>query len=216
MTVTGNENGAVRASYDEAAGAWVLEPIVGTVNEGSVSESFLPDDVIIVNRSRSDLILQGISFEGDVMGTNSVTIVSGRDTDLYVWGDITQRIDHPDVPGGYYSLFGNAIWWGFEGGRLYQGRKNDIDITINGDGQYVREGEGSERVEIAASSDAYTLKNILQNAANVVSIRIAWSTSSTTAAMSPSPTTRPRMLSLKARALTATHLSSTSARTLIR
>ena len=63
-----------------------------------IIESFLPEDIIIVNRSRSDLILQGIAFAGDVMGSSSVKIVSGRDTDLYIWGDIAQRIDHPDAP----------------------------------------------------------------------------------------------------------------------
>ena len=171
VTVTGDTDGIIRAAYDASAGAWVFEPIVKDIYEGMIIESFLPEDIIIVNRSRSDLILQGIAFAGDVMGSSSVKIVSGRDTDLYIWGDIAQRIDHPDAPDGHYSLYEQVTWWGPEGGRLYQGRKNDISITIDGDGRYTRTGEGSESIEISASPDAYTLKNILQNAANVVSIR---------------------------------------------
>ena len=171
VTVTGDTDGIIRAAYDATAGAWVFEPIVKDIYEGMIIESFLPEDIIIVNRSRSDLILQGIAFAGDVMGSSSVKIVSGRDTDLYIWGDIAQRIDHPDAPDGHYSLYEQVTWWGPEGGRLYQGRKNDISITIDGDGRYTRAGEGSESIEISASPDAYTLKNILQNAANVVSIR---------------------------------------------
>ena len=171
VTVTGDTDGIIRAAYDATAGAWVFEPIVKDIYEGMIIESFLPEDIIIVNRSRSDIILQGIAFAGDVMGSSSVKIVSGRDTDLYIWGDIAQRIDHPDAPDGHYSLFEQVTWWGPEGGRLYQGRKNDISITIDGDGQYTRAGEGSQSIEISASPDAYTLKNILQTAANVVSIR---------------------------------------------
>ena len=85
VTVTGDTDGIIRAAYDATAGAWVFEPIVKDIYEGMIIESFLPEDIIIVNRSRSDLILQGIAFAGDVMGSSSVKIVSGRDTVLYIW-----------------------------------------------------------------------------------------------------------------------------------
>lgn len=222
VTVTGDTGGTIRASYDEAAGAWVFAPIVMAVNDGAVSESFLPEDIIIVNRSRSDIILNGIAFTGNVQGTNSVKIVSGRDTDLYIWGDITQRISHPDVPGGFYSSLEKPL-----------GGASRADASIRAAGTTSTSPSTATASMCAKARAASLWRSPLLRAPTRSGIyckmppmwsasagRCCWktalSTLSTTAATSPLPTTRQRTSSSKARALETARLSSTSAKTTIR